>query len=261
MTSNATKASPGAPPAWRLRLLLRPPVVIELLVGISPLAGIAFWGWDTFLILMLHLLALALSAAWLVVRVATLSGESLRYFSSTPGRPAARGARWLYAGFALFTLGAPLVLFVAFITVELRAPEHGPIRGVIEFWRVVVVASGLWLPLAFVAACETLSFVADVVLPRLSLARRFQAPRRPINKAYASLSGELQAFLYVRAFVVLRMIVTVLGVGIGLFLAQGLGAIAPAVILVVLKTAVAVLLEFSAGIDIDKRAPGWAKLR
>jgi hypothetical protein len=47
----------------------------------------------------------------------------------------------------------------------------------------------------------------------------------------------------------------------GEWLAQGLSAIAPTVILVVLKTGVAVLLEFSGGMDTDKRAPGWAKLR
>jgi hypothetical protein len=96
--------------------------------------------------------------------------------------------------------------------------------------------------------------VADVVLPRIPLRHRIEAPRRPIAKAYASLSRELQAFLYVRAFVALRMIVTVLAVGVGLFVTGGFGLVALAVILVVCKTDVAVLLEVGAAIDADTGA-------
>jgi hypothetical protein len=229
-------------------------VIVEAVVGLIPLAAIAFWGWDAFLVLMLHLLALAISAAWLVLRMASLSDEALRYFSRKSGTAAPPGARWLYAGFAFVTLAVPLVLFAGIITVELRPPGSVPIRNLADFWRVVVLTSGLWLPLGLVAMWEAASFVADVVLPRLPLRYRIEAPRRPIAKAYASLSRELQAFLYVRAFVVLRMIVTVLAVGIGLFVAGGFGLVVLAVILLVCKTAVAVLLEVGAAIDAGARA-------
>ena len=76
----------------------------------------------------------------------------------------------------------------------------------------------------------------------------------PINPAYRALSPELQAFLYVRAFVVLRMIVTALGLGIGVFVGQLFGIAAIAVLLVLSKTAVAVFLEVGAMVDADDEA-------
>jgi hypothetical protein len=132
-------------------------VIVEAVVGLIPLAAIVIWGWDAFLVLMLHLLALVISAAWLVLRMASLSDDALRYFNRKDGTAVPRGARWLYAGFALVTLAVPLVLFAGIITVELRPPGSAPIRSLADFWRVVVVTSGLWLPLGLVAMWEAAS--------------------------------------------------------------------------------------------------------
>jgi len=247
-------AAAGAPWPIPLRALFRPPVVIEFLFGVSPLAGIALWGWDMYLLLMLHLLALAVSGAWLALRAAMLSGEALRYFDPAPrkkeGSP--QTLRAVLAGLAILGVGMPLLFFIAIVSEQFGGPWRMAVNSPADFWRVVVVSSGLGLPLALVCAWEAISFTADVVLPRLPLARPFQAPLRPIGAEWSQLSRELQAFLYVRAFVVLRMIVTVLAVGVGLFLAGFLGLIALVVLLVGFKTAVGVLLEAGAVADAEK---------
>src|SRR5262245_14120332 len=252
----SSEAATGQPAPWPipLRALLRAPVLFELLFGVSPLAGALYWGWDIYLLLMLHLLALAVSGAWLALRAATLSDVALRYFDPArkkqPGSP--RTVRMLLTVMAVLGIGMPLLLFIGIVSETYGGPWHAAVNNPADFWRVVVVSSGLWLPLAAVCAWEAISFTADVVLPRLPLARPFQTPARPIGREWSHLSRELQAFLYVRAFVVLRMLVTVIAVGVGLVLAGFLGLIALIVLLVTCKTAVGMLLEAGAIVDAEK---------
>ena len=94
--------------------------------------------------------------------------------------------------------------------------------------------------------------VAQVAITK-ELARIRRPRKKPIHPGYAGLSRELQAFLFVRAFVVLRMVVTVFAVGIGFVLLGGFGVIALAVMLAIVKTAVAVFLEAGATVDEETR--------
>jgi hypothetical protein len=237
--------------AW-WRALIRPTVLVEFLFGIGPLAAMVYWGWDIVLVLMLHLLALAVSAAFLILRTAILSDEAIAYFDPTAQFGSARTVRLVMIGLALFALIAPLVIISALLIQELDGPWRQSVRDFGGFWRFFVT-SGLWAPLAFVTAWEAISFTADVLLPRLPFKRRFQAPTRPIHPGYSSLSRELQAYLFVRAWVVVRMLILVFGVPLGLVLARSVGPVAVVAMLVVLKTGVAVLIEIAEAVDADKR--------
>jgi hypothetical protein len=256
--SPSSKRSAAAPP-WPFppRTFLRAPVILEFLLGVSPLIGVVWWRWDMYLMVMLHLLALAVSGAWLLLRTLMLSRAALGYFIPQSWAPDAwpvLGGRALLAFSTLLALGIPLVLFIGLITEQLGGSWRTAIHGIGDFWRVVVIDTGLWLPLACLCAWEAVSFAADVVLPRLPLSHRFGVPSRPIAAAYRALSPELRAFLCVRAFVVLRMIVTVLALGIGLFVAGPFGVFGLGVLLLLLKTTVAVFLEAAAVIDADDAA-------
>jgi len=81
----------------------------------------------------------------------------------------------------------------------------------------------------------------------------YDCPRR-IGAEWAHLVPDLQAFILVRAQVVLWMIVKVLGVGIGFVSSEGFGVVGVAVLLVVLKTAVAVFLQAGAIVDARQEA-------
>jgi hypothetical protein len=252
--SNQSKADAGtrAAPVIPLRAFARPSVLVEAALSLSPLVGIAYAGWDMYLVVMLHLFALAIAAAFLVLRMLTLSDEAMRYFDTLPrGKGRARGIRWVYGVFAALVFALPLLLFVAIISEEFGGTWVKDVRGPGDFWRSVVVASGLWMPLAFVAAWEAASYVVDVVLPRFGW-RLFAAPA--VGETWAHLSDELKVFLHYRAFVVLRMIVTVLAIGVALVFAVHIGVTVLVVVLFLLKTVVAVFLEAGAVVDAERKS-------
>ena len=251
MPSPTRSSEPFPIPA---RTFLRPPVVVEFALGVSPLVGVLWFRWDMYLMLMLHLLAIGMSGAWLALRTLVLSRKALVYFNPEKRKPAfgpLPGARLLLAGLTVLGIGLPVFLFAGLISDEFGGDWRARMHNFGDFVRLVVVDAGLWIPLAFACAWEAVSFTADVLLP---LTGRFETPARAIAPAYRSLSRELQAFLYVRAFVVLRMIVTALAVGAGIFVGQLFGIAGIAVLLVLSKTAVAVFLEAGAIVDAENDA-------
>ena len=258
-SKRSLQAEPFPVPA---RTFLRPTVLLEFVFGVTPLAGIAFWGWDMFLVVMLHLLAVALQGAFLALRAATLSKGALDYFETAPkkkgGDPdmpkftrSPSFVRALLVAFVLLTIGLPLAMFVAIVAEQFGGPWFKAIESPGDFWRVIVISSGLWVPLALVAVWEALAYLADAVLPRISALRAY-FPGREIGQRWDRFGPDLSAFVHARALVVLRMILTVVGVGIGFIFSKGLGVIAVVVLLVVLKTAVTVFLEAGAIVDAEK---------
>jgi hypothetical protein len=250
-TKSKARAGTRAAPAIPLRAFVRPSVLVEAALSLSPLVGIAYAGWDMYLVVMLHLLALGVASAFLVLRMLTLSDDAMRYFDTLPrNKGRMRGARWLLGFGAAFVLALPLVIFSAMVTEEFGGPWYQAVHGHGDFWRVVIVSSGLWMPLALVCAWEALSYVADVVLPR-AFGCRLGVPR--VGAEWAGLSDELKAFLYARAFLVLRMIVTVLAIGPAMIFAVHIGVGVLVVALFVLKTVVAVFLEAGAVVDSERK--------
>jgi hypothetical protein len=225
--SNAVKNTANQEPLFPPQAFLRPPVVMEFLFGLSPLAGIAFWGWDTYLVLILHLLALAIAAIILALRQLTLSNDALAYFiADNTAKQRVRAlltVRFGFTGFLLFVFLFPLALMTGMITEFHGGPWFKSLHGVGDFWRIVVVSSGLWIPLAGAAAWEFGSFLIDTILPRLAKSR---LPARGLDMVAepAALLPETRVFLYVRGMVVIRMLVTVIAIGTGMFVGDLLGA-------------------------------------
>jgi uncharacterized protein DUF6498 len=76
----------------RPHYLLHPSTVLLIASDLFPLAGIAFWHWDTFLLLMLYWMDTAVIAFWTIARIATTSRDGLNDLritraASPPTRP------------------------------------------------------------------------------------------------------------------------------------------------------------------------------
>ena len=111
------------------------------------------------------------------------------------------------------------------------------------------------MPLGIVVLSTSFGYLADMLASGVPALAGY-LPKRRVGAEWAHLAPDLQAFIQERAHVVLQMIVTVLGVGIGFVFSQGFGVILVALLLVGLKTAVAVFLEAGSVVDAKQEEVG-----
>ena len=144
---------------------------------------------------------------------------------------------------------------VAIVVEQFGGKAYGHLRSPGEFWRVVVVATGAWVPLGMVAVPAAFGYVIDMLAPHVRLLAEHLPPRR-IGAPWRHLAPQLQDFLLVRAHVVLQMIVTTFGVVAGFVFSGSFGVVVVALALVGVKTAVAVFLQAGAVVDARREAGG-----
>lgn len=192
--------------------ILRPAIVV--LANLVPLAGILWWGWDVFVLLCLYWLETAVIGFWTILRVAALS--------QAPGKATARGAAGALALSGFFTVHAGLFMTVhmVFLFVLFAGAWAGRIHDARDFIRLMVIGSGLWIPLLALFAAQGALFVNDAV-------NRFAFGRAP---PHTDAAGIVSGF-YKR---IVLMHVAILG---GAFVVQAIGNAAPLILLVLLKIA------------------------
>ncbi len=120
--------------------------LVLIAANLVPLAGVVFWGWDVFVLLILYWLETAVIGFWTMIRVLIMPA---------PGRDAATagiGATQPVNGIgaALFlTVHAGIFMTVHFLFLwSLFAGDWAKrIHGPAEFVSELVLGTGLWLPL------------------------------------------------------------------------------------------------------------------
>jgi len=231
----------------RPHYLLHPSTVFLIAADLFPLAGIAFWHWDTFLLLMLYWMDTAVIAFWTMARIAVTPRERLNDLRISSGGKSINSPGVIVAFFVAHC-GIFMAVHFLFLWFMFSGAWSRRIHGPADFVRQIIVESRLWLPLAGLMLSRGVSFLFHVVRPQL-LERIDRAlfPRHPVRLPVSagSLGGEI-AMLYVR--VVIMQIAIILGA----FLAIALGSMAPFVILILLKTAVDVVLHLV--VDLREQA-------
>ena len=234
----------------RPHYLLHPSTVFLIAADLFPLAGIAFWHWDTFLLLMLYWLDTAVIAFWTMARIAMTPREGLDNLRITSGGKSINSPGAIVAFFVVHC-GIFMAVHFLFLWVMFSGAWSRRIHGPADFVRQIIVESRLWLPLAGLMLSRGVSFLFHVVRPELlERIERALFPRHPvrIHVPAGSLGGEI-AMLYVR--VVIMQIAIILGA----FLSILLGSMAPFVILILLKTAVDVAIHLVVDLR-EQSAPG-----
>jgi hypothetical protein len=236
----------------RPHYLLHPSTVFLIGADLFPLAGIAFWHWDTFLMLMLYWVDTAVIAFWTIARIMATPRESLNGLRISSGGKSTNSP-WAVAAFFVVHCGMFMGVHFLFLWVMFSGAWARRIHGPGDFVRQIIVENRLWLPLAGLMLSRGLSFLFHVVRPELiERIERALFPRHPVRiHAPAGSVGSEIAMLYVR--VVLMQLAIILGG----FLSVLLGSMAPFVILIVLKTAVDVVLHLAVDLR-EQTAPGAA---
>jgi Family of unknown function (DUF6498) len=232
----------------RPRYLLYPSTVFLVTADLFPLAGIAFWHWDTFLLLMLYWMDTAVIAFWTIALIAMTPREGLNdlRISSVGGKSTT--SPWAVAAFIVVHCGMFMGVHFLFLWVMFSDAWSRRIHGPADFVRQIIIENRLWLPLAGLMLSRGVSFLFHVVRPELfERIERALFPRHPIriHAPAGGLGGEI-AMLYV------RVVIMQLAIILGAFLSVLLGSMAPFVILILLKTAVDVVIHLA--VDLREQA-------
>lgn len=218
------------PQALASSRLLWPSTLLVLLSNLIPLIGVLYWGWDTFILLMLYWLETLVIAFWTLLRIliaADLSG-------SFPGE--VLGRVFMFCFFLVHAGGFMAGHFVflwAFFAGDWAAKIHVTDDffrvAPLEFWQKMVLANGLLVPLAISFIGRGVAFFFEI--SRLPLGQRLLGDD-PVKERKSALVGGL----YIR-IVIMHVVVLA-----GAAFAQKYGALAPLVLLIAMKTAVDIWL-------------------
>jgi hypothetical protein len=205
--------------------LSSPSTLILLAANLAPLAGILFWGWDAFVLLMLYWLETAIIGFWMLVRVATASGEGFDVSQADGSRMVASrfGMTLFFIVHAGIFMGVHFVFLWALFSGDWAARIHGPI----DFVRQLVIGTGLWLPLLVLFIARGAVFLYDRLGARLLARMHGRRPAPAPNDSVGSIVGGFYA----------RIVVMHCAIIFGAFLSF-LGSIAPLIIMVALKTVI-----------------------
>jgi hypothetical protein len=219
---------PAAPaPASGVFLYL--PIVVLLIANVIPLIGVVFWGWDTFVLLMLYWLETLVIAFWTLMRILIAADLSENFFGEIFGR------LFLFCFFLVhsggFMFGHFLFLW-AFYGGEWSSRlqfSDDFLQTARDFLDRMVLANGLLIPLAVSFFGRGIAFVMEMA--KLPLWRHLVGSSGERTK-----NGALVGGLYLRIVI---MHLVILG---GAALAKKYGALAPLVLLIVAKSIVDIWL-------------------
>ena len=229
------------------RYLLQPSTLILIAANLVPLIGVAFWGWDAFVLLILYWLETAVIAFWTLVRIATMPRDALGDIkfegSDKPAAPLALAA--------FFTVHAGIFMAVHFMFLwtlfsgDWARKIHGPR----EFVDQIIIGTGLWVPLVVLFVVRGALMMFDTLEPALTRAFRF-VPRAE-KRGMLSPSETVLFGLYVRIFV---MQVTII---LGAWFAMLFGTAGAYAFLIAVKTAIDVAFQVGG----DALHAAWLKAK
>jgi hypothetical protein len=173
----------------RTAMFLAP--LFTLIANLLPLAGVWWWGWDMFQVLMLYWMETILLVVFTVLNVGKMPAAQLGTVKVN-GRTRPATHRDLMLAFAImgfvFCAAHLLFSFVFFSGNWTRV-----VRGPVTFWQHMVIASGAWAPLLLTLIAGLAHYVLTPPHPRFiaPAMTRIGFVGRPaagdINSAYTTL--------------------------------------------------------------------------
>jgi Family of unknown function (DUF6498) len=234
-------AIPSLAVAWaRPHRFFFPSTVLVLVADLIPLAGILWWDWDAFVLLMLYWMETAVIAFWALARVFMVAGGPYQSGISFIANMAPRlGLTFFFLVHASGFMGAHLLFLWVVFSGKWGQTIHNPH----DFIHQMVLPYHLWVPLGMTFVARGIAFVRDMLSRRtLGTALAAATTQQQQNDAIGGIVGGL----YGR--IILMHITILAGVGV----AKMIGSIGPYVLLIAIKTAFDVLIHVSTDLGVGK---------
>lgn len=217
------------------------PLAIVLISNLIPLVGVFYWGWNTFVLLMLYWAETVIIAFWTLMRIIVGGDFAKSFLGEVIGR------LFMFAFFTVHSCGFMLGHFIFLWAFYSGKPgKNTQLEEAFfqtlpqDFWNGIVLANGLLIPLIVSFIGRGIAFAIEMW--RLPLWRRLVDQDGIENRSAGALVGGLYTRIVIMHLVILG----------GAALAQKYGALAPLVLLIAAKTVVDVWLFVR--IDLKGRA-------
>jgi hypothetical protein len=200
-------------------------VMTLLLVAANllPIAGVVWWGWDAFVLLMLYWLETAIIGFWTIVRL--IAAPTAVDVSGKPLNEVGIAGRIALGAFIAVHAGIFMAVHFIFLWALFSGAWAERIDGVGSFIREMVIGTDLWLPLAFLFLVRGALVLGPAVRRRLGMV----ADARPDE------TGDENPVhgLYIR--IVVMQFTIIVGAWFAVLAGDSVG---PLILLIGLKTAV-----------------------
>ncbi len=208
--------------------------LLVFVANLLPLAGVWFWGWDAFVVLMLYWAETMIVAGWTLARIATMPPELLGTIKvNGKERPGSNASMALFFAFhAGMFIGVHLIFLLVLFSGDWASRMTRPLT----FLHALFIESGAWAPLLLAFIAGFIGFVTAT--PQPSVVTRFMHRLYPGRPAFVAHGldpkqdhiGPLVGGLYA------RIVVMQIGIILGAWFSQSFGNKAPLLIVIVLKS-------------------------
>jgi hypothetical protein len=196
--------------------------------NLLPIAGVVWWGWDAFVLLMLYWLETAIIGFWTIVRL--IVAPTAVDVSGKPLSQMGFATRIGLGAFIAVHAGIFMSVHFIFLWALFSGDWSSEIDGPGEFVRVMIVGTDLWIPLAFLFLVRGVMVMGPSVRRRLGIVAGAEPePAEPENPVLG---------LYIR--IVVMQFTIILGAWFALLAGDTVG---PLLLLIALKTAVEVFYD------------------
>ena len=203
-------------------------IVFLVAANLLPLAGVVWWGWDAFVLLILYWMETAIIGFWTVLRVVVVPSKI--DVNGTPMNQVGLPGRIALGLFILVHAGIFMTVHFVFLWALFSGGWSQSIHSVGSFFSDLVIGTDLWIPLAFLFLVRGGLALAPVVRRRLGIVDAELDARDVKDNPLAG--------LYIRIFVMQFTII------VGAWFAMLAGdTVGPLVLLVLLKTIVDLFYE------------------
>jgi Family of unknown function (DUF6498) len=208
-------------------------ILLALIGNLIPLAGLFYWNWDPFQLLMLYWMETLVVAGWALARIGTLP-ENLLGRMTVNGRdqPATHAALlWMFGTLAAAFCFAHF-LFLWFI---FQDGWRGRVDGPTRFVRVFVIESGAWVPLLFAFLAGAVAFLTSPTRPQIVRLAEAHVLRNNIVEQSPRLDEATHGVGAAVGGLLGRIVIMQVAVIFGAMLSRSYGSNAPMYIVIGLK--------------------------